>query len=75
MNVFELALIASPVIGAVVGVQCSAALGVGSVGGGLIGAAGGLAIYFVLILGLAAILSLIPGEPFFRAKKRGIDDA
>lgn len=75
MNVFELGWIASPIIGAAVGVQRHAALGVGSVVGGFIGAAIGLAIYFVLIFGLAAVLSLVTGKPFFRPKKKGVDDA
>jgi hypothetical protein len=69
MNVFELGWIASPIIGAAVGVQRHVTLGVGSVLGGLIGAAIGLAVYFVLILGLGAILCLVTGKPFFRPKK------
>ena len=43
--------------------------------GGFIGAAIGLAVYFVLILGLAAILSLATGKPFFSPKKKRVDDA
>jgi len=75
MNIFELGWNASPIVGAVVGVQRQETLGVGSVLGGFIGAAIGLTIYFVLILGLAAILSLVTGKPFLRPKKRGVDDA
>ena len=71
MNIFELGWIASPLIGAVVGAQRHATLGVGLVFGGFIGAAIGVAIYFVLIFGLAAILSLVTGKPFFRPKNRG----
>ena len=74
MNVFELGWVASPIVGAAVGVQRHATLGVGSVLGGFIGAAIVLAVYFALLLGLAVILSLFTGKPFFRPKKRKIDD-
>ncbi len=74
MNIFELGWIASPVIGAVVGVQHHTAFGVGPWFGAIIGIFIGLAAYFALILGLAAILSLVTGKPFFRPKKREVDD-
>ncbi len=74
MNIFELGWIASPIIGAAIGVQGHETLGVGHVFGGFIGGTIGLVAYFVLILGLAAILSLVTGKPFFKPKKGGVDD-
>jgi hypothetical protein len=75
MNVFELGLVALLIIGAAYGVQNHTTLGVGLLLGGFIGAAIGVAIYFVLIFGLAAIVSLATGKPFFKPKKRGPEDA
>jgi hypothetical protein len=75
MNVFELGLVASPIIGAAIGIQSHTIIGVGLLLGGFIGAAIGVASYFILIFMLAAILSLVTGKPFFKPKKRRPEDA
>lgn len=74
MNIFELAWAASPVIGAVVGVRNHAAVGVSAVWGGVLGAAGGVAVYFAFIFAIAIVMCLCTGESLFPPKKQPPDN-
>lgn len=76
MNVFELGFVATPIVGAVVGAQHHAALGVGSFLGGVIGVAIGFVSYFVAIFLFAAAMSFLTGKPMFKPEAdRKVDDA
>lgn len=74
MNIFELAWAASPVIGAVVGVRNHAAVGVSAVWGGVLGAVGGVAVYFAFIFAIAIVMCLCTGESLFPPKKERADN-
>lgn len=69
MNVFELACVASPIVGAVVGVTYHAVLGVGQILGGFIGAALGIVAYFALVFALAVICKMAFRGPLIKPKK------
>jgi hypothetical protein len=70
MNIFELGWVASPLIGAVVGVEHQATLGVGSVLGGFIGALAGMAAYSILLFCFAVVASRVTGTPLLSPRKK-----
>lgn len=70
MNIFELAWVASPVIGAVFGVRNHTTIGVPAVWGGILGAAAGVAAYFAIIFAVAIVMGICTGQsPFGRGKE------
>jgi hypothetical protein len=71
MNIFEVGWVASPVVGAVVGVKHHAILGVGSVLGGFAGALAGIVAYAILLFCFAVAISWVTGSPLFKPKSKG----
>jgi hypothetical protein len=71
MNIFQLGWLASPIVGATIGVEHHAALGAGAALGGVIGALAGVAAYSVGLFCFAVVMSRVTGTPLFKPKNKG----